>query len=65
MLGLSHVLKPIKRQDLKPIKRQDLEKIAAMCFKQVQRFILTKKYLGVRGTLNIKSNFDLIQYFDL
>ena len=25
--------------------------MATMCFEQVQRFILVKKYLGVRGTL--------------
>ena len=45
MLGFSQVLKPIKWQDLKK------EKMAAIHFKQVQRFILVKKYLGVRGTL--------------
>ena len=36
---------------LRPIKWQDSSKIPAMCFQQVQRFILAKKYFGVRGTL--------------
>ena len=34
-------------------KRQDVVKKGAKCFKQVQRFILAKKYFGVRGTLII------------
>ena len=28
--------------------------MAAICFEQVRRFILTKKYMGVRGTLMTK-----------
>ena len=44
-LGFSHILKPIKRQDLleNGKKKKKKKKMAAMRSLQVQRFILAKK----------------------
>ena len=47
MRGFSHILKPIKGQDL----LENGKKMAAMRFQQVPRLLLAKKYFGARGTL--------------
>lgn len=56
MLGFSHVLKPVKRQDL---LEKLWKKMATTCFQQVQGLVLVKKYIGVRGTLHVVNAEDL------